>query len=425
MFSIVGISLFYSNMHNCYILNSEGYFDLAISSFNDILIEYEVPDDMVSISNFCSKKYNGIMDTGPSFKFSNIANSIITSYVLSTMEGWPDIMYSYTIYNDYNGIFFIIYNLVVAYFFLNLFTGIMFSYFNEAYKKEQKIAEGDKKAPKYYDFLEQIVDAETHYVVWKKPDEGTFAYILREFADSSLLDNFIMIVIFLNMIFMALNFEGCSSGFNTFLTIVNYIFTGIFIAECIIKLLAYGIIPYFHSGWNRFDFFVVISSIVDLAVANIEGFDASFLKSFQIIRVLRVLRITRVLRLIKSLKGLEKMIQTLSWSLSALANVLLLMLIIFCIFAILGCYFYDGITYEEYKDSFVYVNEYYNMDNFYYSFLLVFRCATGENWNNIMIEYAFVDTDKVSEVSAYIYFIVSNFADSIIMLNLFLMVTLQ
>jgi len=425
MFSIVGISLFYSNMHNCYILNSEGYFDLAISSFSSILIDYEIPDDMVSISNFCSQRYNGIMDTGPSFKFSNIATSIITSYVLSTMEGWPDIMYSYTIYNDYYGIFFIIYNLVVAYFFLNLFTGIMFNYFNEAYKKEQKIAEGDKKAPKYYDFLTQIVDAETHYVIWKKPQEGTYAYILREFADSSLLDNFIMIVIFLNMIFMALNYEGCSSGYNLFLTIVNYVFTGIFIVECLIKLLAYGIVPYFHSGWNKFDFFVVISSIVDLAVANIEGFDASFLKSFQIIRVLRVLRITRVLRLIKSLKGLEKMIQTLSWSLSALANVLLLMLIIFCIFAILGCYFYDGIFYKDYKDSFVYVNEYFNMDNFYYSFLLVFRCATGENWNNIMIEYAFVDTDIVSEVSAYIYFIVSNFVDSIIMLNLFLMVTLQ
>ena len=109
------------------------------------------------------------------------------------------------------------------------------------------------------------------------------------------------------------------------------------------------------------------------------------------------MRITRVLRLIKSLKGLEKLIQTLSWSLTALVNVLLLMLIFFCIFAVLGCYFYDNIIYEDYKDVFVYVNEYYNFDNFYVSFLLVFRCATGENWNNIMMEYAFIDTEKVSE----------------------------
>ena len=425
MFSIVGISLFYSGMHNCYILNSEGYFDLAIENFKDILVDYEVSDDFVSISNFCSQRYNGIMDTGPAFKFSNIANSFITSYVLSTMEGWPDIMNSYTIYESYYGIYFIVSNLVVAYFFLNLFTGILFKYFNEAYKKEQKMAEDDKKAPKYYDFLTQICDAESHYVVWKRPKKGTYSYYLREIADSALLDNIIMVVIFLNMIIMALNFEGSSSGWNMFLTIVNYIFTGIFILECILKLLGLGFAAYFHSGWNRFDFFVVLASIVDLAVANVEGFDASFLKSFQIIRVLRVLRITRVLRLIKALKGLEKLIQTLSWSLSALVNVLALMLIFFCIFAILGCYFYDSIIYNDYKDVFVYINKYYNLDNFYNSFLLVFRCATGENWNNIMMELAFVDTDKVSEVYAYIYFIVSNFANSIIMLNLFLMVTLQ
>ena len=425
MFSIVGISLFYSNMHNCYILNNEGYFDLAIESFKDNLLDYEIPDNMVSISNFCASRYNGIMDTGPAFKFSNIVTSFITSYCLSTMEGWPDIMNSYTIYESYYGIYFIVANLVVAYFFLNLFTGIMFRYFNEAFKREQKIAEDDKKAPKYYDFLTQICGAETHYIVWKKPKKGTYAYLLREIADSTYLDNFIMIIIFLNMIFMALNFEGSSAGYNLFLTIVNYIFTGIFILECILKLIGYGIRPYFHSGWNRFDFFVVIASIVDLAVANVEGFDASFLKSFQIIRVLRVLRITRVLRLIKSLKGLEKLIQTLSWSLTALANVLLLMMIFFCIFAILGCYFYDTIVYKDYKDIFVYINEYYNFDNFYYSFLLVFRCATGENWNNIMMELAFIDPEKVSETYAYIYFIISNFANSIIMLNLFLMVTLQ
>ena len=101
------------------------------------------------------------------------------------------------------------------------------------------------------------------------------------------------------------------------------------------------------------------------------------------------------------------------------------MMIFFCIFAILGCYFYDTIVYKDYKDIFVYINEYYNFDNFYYSFLLVFRCATGENWNNIMMELAFIDPEKVSEAYAYIYFIISNFANSIIMLNLFLMVTLQ
>ena len=425
MFSIVGISLFYESLHNCYVLQNDGSFKLAISSFNNNLADYEISNDMPSISTFCANKYNGIMDTGPAFKFSNIINSFITAYVLSTQEGWPDIMNSYRIYGNVYGAFFIVYNLVVAYFFLNLFTGIMFRYFNEAFSREQKLAPDDKKAPKYYDFLTQIYQAQSDYEIWVRPNKGTLRYYLREFADSSFLDNFIMGCILLNLVSMAMNFENSSNQYNQALTIVNYIFTGIFIAECLLKLCAYGLEGYFHSGWNKFDFFVVVASIVDLVVANIDGIDAAFLKSFQIIRVLRVLRVTRVLRLVKSLKGLEKLIQTLTWSISALANVFLLMVIIFCIFAILGCYFYDNITYRNYRYKFTNINEYYNVDNFYNSFLLTFRCSTGESWPNIMMELAFVDPENVSEAYAYVYMIISNFINSIIMLNLFLMVTLQ
>jgi hypothetical protein len=425
IFSIVGISIFYNSFHNCYVMKSNGSFTLAISSFENNLADYEITNDMASIAKFCADKYNGIMDTGPSFKYSNIATSIIVSYVLSTQEGWPDIMNEYRIYSDYYGLFFIAYNLMTSYFVLNLFTGIMFRYFNEAYKKETKLAQDDKKAPKYYDFLNQITSAESHYVIWLHPDKGTIRYYLREFADSSFLDNFIMIIIGLNMISMAMVYENCHPIYDQCLTIANYIFTGIFIAECCIKLLAYGLAGYFHTGWNKFDFFVVAASILDLIIANIDGIDAAFLKSFQIIRVLRVLRVTRVLRLVKSLKGLEKLIQTLSWSIGALENVILLMIIIFSIFSILGVYFYDGINYIDYKKDLYVINEYYNLDNFYNAFLFVFRCATGEKWPNMMMELAFIDLDIVYEAYAYIFMIICNFFTGIIMLNLFLMVTLQ
>ena len=425
IFSIVGISLFYDELHNCYKMNSDGSFSLASDSFDDELAEYNENNNRKSITDFCSERYNGIIDTGPAFKFSNIFTSFITSYILSTQEGWPDIMNSYRIYGDAYGIFFIVYNLVVAYFFLNLFTGIMFKYFNEAYSKEQKLAADDKKAPKYYDFLTQIYKARSDYEIWLLPEKDTFRYYLREFADSSFLDNFIMGCILLNLVSMAMNFDTPDEKYDLALTYANYVFTGIFIVECIIKLVAYGPVGYFYSGWNKFDFFVVVASIGDLIIGNIDGIDAKFLKSFQIIRVLRVLRVTRVLRLVKALKGLEKLIQTLTWSISALANVFLLMLIIFCIFAILGCYFYDGITYKKYKSKFTYINEFYNVDNFYNSFLLTFRCTTGESWHNIMMELAYVDLENVSEAYAYIYMIISNFINSIIMLNLFLMVTLQ
>ena len=424
MFSVVGISLFYSSYHNCYTLKQDGSFNLATNSFNNMLAIYEVNNDITSITKFCADKFNGIMDTGPSFKFSNFETSLITSYILSTMEGWPDIMNSYRIYNDYYGIYFIAFNLIVAYFFLNLFTGIMFNYFNLAYKKEQKISPKDKKAPKYYDFLIQITGAENNYIIWKKPMKGTLKSKLRNIVDSESFETAIMIVIVLNMITMCLTYDGCSEKLTNFVKCINNLFTFIFLLECALKLFTFGIKPYFHVAWNKFDFFVVIVSIIDWIVAGIDGIDAAFLKTFQIIRVLKVLRASRVLRLIKTLSGIQKLIQNLQWSFYALINVLSLIIIIYCILALIACYLYDGSKYEQFKNKFTYINEYYNMDNFYNSYLLVFRCATGENWHNIMTEMAYRE-DGRDEGYSILFFIISNFITGIILSNLLLMITLQ
>ena len=424
MFSIVGISIFYSSYHDCYTLKEKGHFNLATNSFNNLLDLYEVKNDITSITKFCADKFNGIMDTGPSFKFSNLKSSLITSYVLSTMEGWPDIMNSYRIYSNFYGIYFVSFNLIVAYFFLNLFTGIMFKYFISAYKREQKVSKKDKKAPKYYDFLIQILDAESNYIIWNKPMKGTIKSILREFVDSEIFENFIIIVIILNMILMCISYDGCSEKLTNFLRSFNYLFICIFIIECLLKLFAYGIKPYFHISWNKFDFILVIISIIDWIVAGIDGIDATFLKTFQIIRVLKVLRVSRVIRLVKAFKGLERLIQTVQWSFKALINVLALIIIIYCIFALVGCYLYDGDKYEKFKDKFTYINEYYNMDNFYYSYLLIFRCATGENWHSIMMEMAYRE-DGRGEGYSILFFIISNFITGIILSNLLLMVILQ
>ena len=52
----------------------------------------EIGNNMPEISSFCADRYNGIMDTGPKFKFSNIFSSLVTAYTLGSMEGWPEIM---------------------------------------------------------------------------------------------------------------------------------------------------------------------------------------------------------------------------------------------------------------------------------------------------------------------------------------------
>ena len=63
---------------------------------------------------------------------------------------------------------------------------------------------------------------------------------------------------------MALSFEGMSKEYEKGLTYANLIFTAIFISEAGLKMLGLGFTGYWFSGWNRFDFFVVLTSIVDL-----------------------------------------------------------------------------------------------------------------------------------------------------------------
>jgi len=46
----------------------------------------------------------------------------------------------------------------------------------------------------------------------------------------------------------------------------NYIFTLIFVVEAVLKLAAYGW-SYFGTAWNKFDFFVVASSLVDVGLS--------------------------------------------------------------------------------------------------------------------------------------------------------------
>jgi voltage-dependent calcium channel T type alpha-1I len=89
------------------------------------------------------------------------------------------------------------------------------------------------------------------------------------------------------------------------LDFANYIFTTIFIVEAGLKLVAFGK-SYFNNAWNKFDFFVVFSSIIDLLMSFVGpgGGTGILAKAPQLARVLRVLRVTRILRLAGKAEGL-------------------------------------------------------------------------------------------------------------------------
>lgn len=99
------------------------------------------------------------------------------------------------------------------------------------------------------------------------------------------------------MLQMAVEFEGMSQSFVVFIQFCGHTFTAIFFAEMVLKMIGFGW-TYFNTGWNRFDFFVVMASLLDIVLLFFKA-NAGPLKSLaQLARVLRVLRVTRILKVI-------------------------------------------------------------------------------------------------------------------------------
>lgn len=152
------------------------------------------------------------------------------------------------------------------------------------------------------------------------------------------------------------------------LEILNYIFTVIFIIEALLKLACYRL-RYFHSGWNQFDFFVVLVSCVDVLLnlvqsnsgkQNQEKINQKFLKvGPQLARIFRVLRVSRLLKLIRRAKGLKALFQTIVFSIPAVMSVFSMFILVLFIYAVLGVYMF-----KDFEKGVVVDDEFFNFKNF-------------------------------------------------------------
>ena len=80
---------------------------------------------------------------------------------------------------------------------------------------------------------------------------------------------------------MALDQHGQTERTARILAIGNYVFTGIFTAEAVLKIIAKAPATYLKDGWNVFDAIIVSLSLVELGLANIKGL--SVLRSFRLV----------------------------------------------------------------------------------------------------------------------------------------------
>lgn len=155
---------------------------------------------------------------------------------------------------------------------------------------------------------------------------------------------FIMSLIVCNIITMAMSYEGSPPSYDNILENVNLFFTASFFSEFLMKLIAFGFSGFWSNDWNKFDLFVVMSSLIDILLSNVGSFSASFLRiGPQLIRIIRVFRVSRLLKLVRSMKGLQKLLETVMFSLPSLINVGALLMLVFFIYSILGVFLFSNV----------------------------------------------------------------------------------
>ncbi|XP_037095012.1 sodium channel protein type 2 subunit alpha-like [Syngnathus acus] len=241
--------------------------------------------------------------------------------------------------------------------------------------------------------------------VWLKIKKVVKIIVMDPFTDLA-----ITICIVLNTLFMAMEHYPMTKDFGKTLSVGNMVFTGIFTAEMVFKIIAMDPYYYFQEGWNIFDGIIVSLSLMELGLSNVVGMS-----------VLRSFRLLRVFKLAKSWPTLNTLIKIIGNSVGALGNLTLVLAIIVFIFAVVGMQLFG----KSYKDCVCKISSdctmpRWHMSDFFHSFLIVFRVLCGE-WIETMWDCMEVAGPTMCITVYMMVMVIGN----LVVLNLFLALLLS
>ncbi|XP_006832503.1 PREDICTED: voltage-dependent T-type calcium channel subunit alpha-1G isoform X9 [Chrysochloris asiatica] len=349
------------------------------------------------------------------YNFDNLGQALMSLFVLASKDGWVDIMYDgldavgvdqqpIMNHNPWMLLYFISFLLIVAFFVLNMFVGVVVENFHKC-RQHQEEEEARRREEKRLRRLEkkrrskekQMADLMLDDVIASgssasappeaqcKPyysDYSRFRLLVHHLCTSHYLDLFITGVIGLNVVTMAMEHYQQPQILDEALKICNYIFTVIFVLESVFKLVAFGFRRFFQDRWNQLDLAIVLLSIMGITLEEIEV-NASLPINPTIIRIMRVLRIARVLKLLKMAVGMRALLDTVMQALPQVGNLGLLFMLLFFIFAALGVELFGDLECDEMHPC-EGLGRHATFRNFGMAFLTLFRVSTGDNWNGIM-----------------------------------------
>ncbi|CAH2106214.1 unnamed protein product [Euphydryas editha] len=373
------------------------------------------------------------------YNFDDLGKALMSLFVLSSRDGWVNIMYTgldavgvdqqpIVNYSEWRLLYFIAFILLVGFFVLNMFVGVVVENFHrcrEEQEKEERVRRAAKRALQM-EKKRRKMHQRPYY-----SDYGQTRLFVHNVVTSKYFDLAIAGVIGLNVVTMAIEYYKMPPALQYALKIFNYFFTAVFILEAAMKLVALGFKIYLKDKWNQLDVIIVILSIVGIVLEELETNIIPINPT--IMRVMRVLRIARVLKLLKMAKGIRALLDTVMQALPQVGNLGLLFFLLFFIFAALGVELFGRLECSD-EIPCQGLGEHAHFANFGMAFLTLFRVATGDNWNGIMKDTLREDCDSsvdcvrnccVSTIIAPIFFVVFVLMAQFVLVNVVVAVLMK
>ncbi|KAM9409165.1 calcium channel, voltage-dependent, L type, alpha 1D subunit, a [Pholidichthys leucotaenia] len=434
MFACIGVQLFKGKFYRCT--------DEAKSSPEECKGTYILYKDGDVNQPFVHKRHWHNSD----FNFDNVLMAMMALFTVSTFEGWPALLYKAIDSNRENlgpiynyrveiSIFFIIYIIIIAFFMMNIFVGFVIVTFQEQGEKEYKNCELDKNQRQCVEYALKARPLRRY--IPKNPYQYKFWYVVN----STGFEYIMFVLIMLNTLCLAVQHYGQSALFNYVMDILNMVFTAVFTVEMVLKLIAFKPRHYFADAWNTFDALIVVGSVVDIAISEVNPTETPQVDEMGntednariSITFFRLFRVMRLVKLLSRGEGIRTLLWTFIKSFQALPYVALLIAMLFFIYAVIGMQVFGKIAMVDGT----HINRNNNFQTFPQAVLLLFRCATGEAWQEIMLacmpgklcdpesDYTAGEEMTCGSGFAIVYFITFYMLCAFLIINLFVAVIMD
>ncbi|OAD53497.1 Voltage-dependent calcium channel type D subunit alpha-1 [Eufriesea mexicana] len=374
------------------------------------------------------------------FHFDDVAKAMLTLFTVSTFEGWPSLLDVSIDSNkeDHGPIhnfrpivaaYYIIYIIIIAFFMVNIFVGFVIVTFQNEGEQEYKNCELDKNQRNCIEFALKAKPVRRYI------PKHRIQYKVWWFVTSQPFEYTIFTLIMINTVTLAMKFYRQPQIYTEALDVLNMIFTAVFALEFIFKrdrdpsvLTDSQLQNYFGDAWNVFDFIIVLGSFIDIVYSE----PGSTIISINFFRLFRVMRLVKLL---SRGEGIRTLLWTFIKSFQALPYVALLIIMLFFIYAVIGMQVFGKIAIDD--DTSIDRNN--NFQSFPQAVLVLFRSATGEAWQEIMMACSAqpgivkcdLNSDEMNNLNgcgsdiAFPYFISFYVLCSFLIINLFVAVIMD